>query len=342
MRRIVEGCTDAESRALQLTMEDAGVGVDSKQQGKLMTRRSIRRHALRSLVAISAWTCMVMSLAHAQEQAGPDVPAAARAFQAAQRAQLEGDTAGAARLYELADSIAASPEALRSAIRSHVAAGSFARAATLALEAQRRYPDDAEAMALSGEVLAQHAVELGRLHVRCDVPCALVCDGQALGTESVQELDLFLAPGVHMIGARYDGDREREEPIELTAGELRELSMQAPPPMPTKPSQDVSDAGDLTDTGNPRARTARDGGARRAAPAFGRVLDRCRPHGDGRGVQPLVRARHARQARHLRAAPDPFDLRQRQGRGDAHQRATRHDGGFARGHCGAVLLYRLE
>ena len=42
-----------------------------------------------------------------------------------------------------------------------------------------------------------------------------------------------------MIGARYDGDREREEPIELTAGELRELNMQAPP-MRTQPSQDVA------------------------------------------------------------------------------------------------------
>lgn len=179
-------------------------------------------------LALLITSTLALSTAHAEFAGDADVQAAARAFQAAQRAQLAGDAGEAARLYELADSIAPAPEALRSAIRAYVAAESPARAATLALAAQRRYPEDTEALGLSSEVLAQHAPALGRLAVRCERACALLCDGQALQTEPATELEFFVTPGAHAIEARWGGAGARTQSLELAAGELRELSFEAP------------------------------------------------------------------------------------------------------------------
>lgn len=169
--------------------------------------------------------------AHAQSDQA-DVQAAARAFAEAQRAQLRGDPAQAARMYELADSIAAAPEALRSAIRSHREAGQPARAATLARAAERRYPDDPETSELATEVLAEFGPALTELSLHCDEPCAVVCDDQAVATTSARHLEFFVAPGEHAIRARFDADRELRRRITAQPGQRLELAFMAPPALP--------------------------------------------------------------------------------------------------------------
>jgi hypothetical protein len=178
--------------------------------------------------------------AHAQDEA--DVQAAARAFQEGQRAQLRGDAADAARLYELADSIAPSREALRSAIRSRLAAGHTPRAATLALSAPVRYPADAESASLAQEVLAQVAGALARIAVHCAAPCAVLCDGRAVSTEAALQLEFFVEAGAHGIDVRFadqqagdgiapalrGGAMSVRETIDVIAGERRELRFAAP------------------------------------------------------------------------------------------------------------------
>jgi hypothetical protein len=167
--------------------------------------------------------------ARAQDEA--DVQAAARAFQEGQRAQLRGDAAEAARLYELADSIVGTPEALRSAIRSRLAAEHAPRAATLALAAQTRYPDDAETARLAQDVLEQLSGQLARIAVHCGEPCAVSCDGRAVATEAARELEFFVVPGAHGVAVRFAEHDERRETVDLIAGERRELRFAAPTPL---------------------------------------------------------------------------------------------------------------
>ncbi|MBK6528272.1 MAG: hypothetical protein IPF99_01385 [Deltaproteobacteria bacterium] len=88
-------------------------------------------------LAICLTLMLVTPLAAAQEASPPgdvtDVNAAAAAFQEGQRLQLAREHARAAEFFEIADHAAPSPAALRSAIRSHQAAGHAVRAATLSL-----------------------------------------------------------------------------------------------------------------------------------------------------------------------------------------------------------------
>jgi len=173
----------------------------------------------------------IASGVHAQsdEHREADVQAAARAFEDGQRAQLRGDSADAARLYELADSLAPTPEALRSAIRSQLAAGHTPRAATLALAAQARYPHDLETSELARDVLAQVGAGLARVAVQCDAPCAVLCDGRAVATDRTALLEFFVDPGAHVIRARFGEQREARKTVDVAAGERLDLRFSEPP-----------------------------------------------------------------------------------------------------------------
>lgn len=164
-----------------------------------------------------------------------DVAAAARAFQDGQKAQLAGNFARAAELFELADQLAPAPEAIRSAVRTREAAGQPARAATMALEAKLRYPDDAETVTTADAVLARITPTLARLSVRCESLCTLLVDGEALTLEPVTQLEAFVPTGAHRLEARFGAGRKAVEALELVAGEQRELELHAPPP-PKRPA----------------------------------------------------------------------------------------------------------
>jgi len=181
---------------------------------------------------------LAASSAHAQEASSAaaqtsvagssDVAAAARAFQEGQKAQLSGDFARAAELFELADELAPTPEAVRSAIRNHDAARHPARAATLALAAAERYPEDTATSAMVDELLARVTPLLARLTIRCDQPCVLLIDGEALTVEAVARADAFVPPGSHAIEARFPTEQRETHTLELAAGDARELELRAP------------------------------------------------------------------------------------------------------------------
>lgn len=146
-----------------------------------------------------------------------DTAAAARAFEEGQHAQLRGDHAQAAQLFELAHRAAPAPAAIRSAIRSHRAAGNDVRAATLALSAQAEYPADADTAALAARTIAELSGALVRLEVRCAEPCTLSTDGRLATLVEASEHQLFLRPGSHELVATLAG-RQVARSLEADAG----------------------------------------------------------------------------------------------------------------------------
>ena len=177
-----------------------------------------------------------MALAGATSIAVParaqqDVQAAANAFRQAQQLQLAGDHASAADFYELADSAAPSPEALRSAIRAHTEAGNLGRAATLARAALARYPDDADTGELARATLVQAKATLAELTLSCNEPCALLVDGKAITTERVTSANLFVSPGTHALKAYWDNEREALRQVAVQAGQQLSEAFQAPAPV---------------------------------------------------------------------------------------------------------------
>jgi len=169
---------------------------------------------------------------------GQDVQAAAAAYARGQQAQLNGNHADAAALFELADQAAPSPQALRSAIRNHREAGQLARAATLSLAALRRYAEEPETTALAHEVLASARRSLGRLRVRCEPACSLAVDGRAAFHEALAVHDGFHEPGERSISASWPDRESLVQAVSVVAGETTELSLEAPA-LPAEPEQIV-------------------------------------------------------------------------------------------------------
>jgi hypothetical protein len=197
----------------------------------------VSRVAAFSFVFLSAFS------APASAQDDADVQAAARAFQQGQEAQLRGDYGRAAELFELANNLAPSPQAVRSALRNHQAAGNRARAATLALTAQREHAGDADTMALASEILAEAQAALARVRVRCTPACGVVVDGRAVWTETATELEIFVEPGARSIRATWSSGRAETRALDLAAGQRAELELaepsapEEPPPVEPPPAE---------------------------------------------------------------------------------------------------------
>jgi hypothetical protein len=183
--------------------------------------------ALRSLVV--ALLCLAGMSAHARAQE-TDVHAAAAAFEEGQRAQLRGDFAQAADLFEIADRSAPNPAALRSAIRNLRAAGRSARAATLASEARVRYPDDAETSALATEILTALAPALARVAVHCDLACEVTLDARAVVEHTITTYELYVDPGEHTVVASWTGRGAVHRELDAQAGSEAIVDLTAPPP----------------------------------------------------------------------------------------------------------------
>ncbi len=168
-------------------------------------------------------------LASAQEPTPDDVQSAAAAFGEAQRAQLRGDYAQAADLFELADRSAPNAVALRSAIRNRRAASQASGAATLAAEALTRYPDDAETHALAEETLAELAPTLAALHVTCAPACSLSLDGRAANDRALERFDLYVAPGEHEVAASWGSGAPLTRALSAVAAQEESFAFEAPP-----------------------------------------------------------------------------------------------------------------
>ena len=170
----------------------------------------------------SALLLLLASRAHAQQS---DVTAAANAFSQAQHAELSGDHVRAADLYELADRIAPTPDALRAATRARFAAGQLSSAASSAEELYRRYPEDAESKKLADEVLLKAQTSLARVAVTCGSPCKLTVNGLAASTESRAGHIVYVHPGPHTLVASFEDGSSRTERIEGAAGDRREVDL---------------------------------------------------------------------------------------------------------------------
>lgn len=188
----------------------------------------------RRLLAL-ALTLVSLSLA-GEALAQDDVGAAAQAFQEGQAAQLRGDYGPAGGFFELADRLAPSPAALRSAIRNHAAAGNRARAATLAADALSRYPADASVREVADDALAV-AGELGRLQILCDAPCLATVGGTAIETEAQADRTVFVEPGTHVVEVSFDGEVAAEETAEVAAGAQVSVSLVRPPGVVAPPPE---------------------------------------------------------------------------------------------------------
>lgn len=163
-----------------------------------------------------------------------DVAAAANAFGQAQRAELSGDSARAAELYELADGIAPTPEALRSAARAWLNANRLVPAATDAEELIRRYGNDPASRQLADEILGRARPQLGRFQVDCTPHCTLNVDGLAVATEARPTHTVYVAPGPHTLVARFEAGETRKQRLDAHAGDSQQIQL-APEPDSTAP-----------------------------------------------------------------------------------------------------------
>lgn len=209
-------------------------------------RRSPRSRS--SVVSLALSACLVAGSAGAQDAQGPvdkKVIAAANAFAQAQEAELGGEHARAAQLFELADRIAPTPEALRSATRARLHAGELAAAAGHAEELVRRYGSDPASRELADQVLTRSRPELTRFRLQCETPCTVVVDGLASGLAPTHSQLLYATPGSHEFVVSFDGGLERSMRLSGERGEALAIRVQRPPKSATKGAeQEKAEAND--------------------------------------------------------------------------------------------------
>jgi hypothetical protein len=190
------------------------------------SRLPILLGTLRALACILAFFTLAVPL---RALAAEDVAAASAAFAEAQRAQLRGEHSRAAELFELADQSAPSPAALRSAIRNRESAGQDVRAATLALRALERYPDDRDTRELAQGALDRLTPKLAKVRATCNEPCQLVVDGGLVSAQPVASSDFFVSTGQHTVAAKWPDRPSVEKRVDGVAGAAQEVTFDAPP-----------------------------------------------------------------------------------------------------------------
>jgi hypothetical protein len=159
-----------------------------------------------------------------------DVSAAANAFSRAQKAELGGDHEAAAELFELADSLAPAPEALRSALQARKAAGQLGAAAVHAEALLRRYPEDKRSKELANTTLDEAKEKLSRYEIHCQPKaCGLVVDGAAAGTDPNEDHVVYLDPGKHSVTGQFGSQQAAAQTVRGEAGHEGKLTFDAPP-----------------------------------------------------------------------------------------------------------------
>jgi hypothetical protein len=203
------------------------------------SRTTARRQLVRVSACLLAWAVPAAApvgwLAHARAE-DKGVVAAANAYAQAQQAELRGDNDRAAELFELADRIAPTPEALRSATRARLAAGQLALAASDAEELLARESDEAS-RTLAESVLQRARPELSRYTLQCSAPCTVVADGLATGVSARETQIVYLTPGTHELEVGFDAAATQSVKLTGAAGESRSLSI-ARPARAAKPLDD--------------------------------------------------------------------------------------------------------
>jgi hypothetical protein len=211
-----------------------------------MTNRLTPPSRLRTSLAAAALAFGLSAFTVSGTARADDVSGAANAFSRAQKAELSGDFASAAELYELADGLAPAPEALRSALRARKSAGELDLAAVHAEELLDRYPNDAKSTELANATLDEASKKLMRYEVAClPTACTVLVDGGAAGPDAKQKHVLYLTPGNHDVVASFGKNRTPSQSLEGKAGDRGALSFEAPP----EPPSTHLDSGDVASSG---------------------------------------------------------------------------------------------
>jgi hypothetical protein len=189
-------------------------------------RRALRRPHVTFFACCAALAALgVTKVGFAQ-----DLAAAANAFSRAQKAELAGDHDSAAELYELADSLAPTPEALRSALRARRAAGQLGTAALDAEKLINRYPDDRRSRELADATLEEAKKKLMRLEVKCHPrACGVVLDNAAASADTSELQVIYVEAGDHRVIAAFGQDRSDPQVVHGKAGDHVSLTFNAPP-----------------------------------------------------------------------------------------------------------------
>jgi len=181
------------------------------------------------LVLALVFVAVTVTTTHADDKS---VVAAASAFEQGQQAELSGNHERAAELFELADRIAPTPEALRSATRARLSANQLAAAAGNAEELLRRYEREAASRELAEQVLTRAKPELTRFTFQCSDPCTVVVDSLATAVLPLRTQVVYVAPGQHNVVLGFEGDLTRGLRLSGSAGEARTIKVGRPPPAP--------------------------------------------------------------------------------------------------------------
>jgi hypothetical protein len=174
---------------------------------------------MRFSVVVLYASVLVAGLAGSVRAEEGDVAAAASAFSRAQEAEVRGEMARAADLYELADRISPTPGALRSATRARKEAGQLASAAANAEELMRRYPSDPASVALADEVLATASAKLTRVSAECAPECTLIVDGLAASADARRAHVAYVETGPHTVVGRFADGSSASERVDGVAGQ---------------------------------------------------------------------------------------------------------------------------
>ncbi|HWN66782.1 MAG TPA: hypothetical protein VNM90_04030 [Haliangium sp.] len=129
---------------------------------------------------------------------------AAQLYAEAQSAVMGGDYARASALFDQANAILPSPQALRATIQVYLAADQPLVALARAEELLRRYPYDLTARSLALETIDQHSSRFVRVLVTCDAECVVQTDETRDSGEPGRSHIVYLTEGRHEITARFD------------------------------------------------------------------------------------------------------------------------------------------
>ena len=188
-------------------------------EARLPRRTARKRHTLAvfavGMALASAW--IPATDAHAAPDAA-DVRKARDSFDEGGRTYRAGNFELAASHFEAADAAVPSAQALRMAIRARAKAGQDARAATLAAQALRRYPDDAKTKALADETIAAREGSLHRLEVVCAEPCVLAIGTHAVHGQASDRWVLYLDEGQVDVSASFDSGGGDQLEVQAVAG----------------------------------------------------------------------------------------------------------------------------
>jgi hypothetical protein len=180
-------------------------------------------------LALGALSVALLASATASAQVEPTLEQRREAQMAYARAQAlsaGGQFNEAATLFETADRLVPSVQALGNAIRAHRGCRTLehdARAATLALRLQARYGSDPRYAAFATQTINELSRNLVRVSVSCDG-----CEAEANGVLQ-PATEFFLAPGSHRIVAHWSGGRSRNHSIsDARAGTTENVTLQPP------------------------------------------------------------------------------------------------------------------